>query len=1193
MKPLSQFLSIVAILALVILNRNHPPTVAGQSTDETALRAVAQKYVEVWMREDIVAMMSLWSMRSKDVRQGLERMLEGFAAADRIFSNVNVSAISVEGNRAVLLLSADLSVRSPTGETSNERFARNLALVREAGTWKIWQEVPASQHVGDFLKKGAEWKITPTLPLEDQFATALLEVGPEDQHALLSENGEMLTPALRGILLKRAASFQAMRLTPKAIEAYRLAQRVAEAIGDKPGIGLARLGLAGITRDLGSLSQALEEYEQTVRLFEEIGDGDQVGAIWSEIGKTQLQRSDHLKALESYSKAAAAFEKLNQRARVADIMNEIGMVHYGRKEYTEAIAVYEKSLRLNEVLGRTAEAAMTFKNIGNARYYQEDHEGAIAFYLKALAGFEAVNNWAAISETMRYVGGANFTLGSYDSALEYYQKALIIDEGLKDRRGTAASLFGIGSAMYALGDYAAALDQFYKNLELLKSLFDTAALPDTLRRIGLAHLRLRSYGQVLTAYEQCLSLYEEGKDRLNAALLRVEIGNVHFLQRDHDAALDGYLTALSYFESLHNIAGVAACYGGIANVHSAQRRYDSALEFYEKSLPLFESLGDKEQIASTLGSIAGVHYARTDYTKSLEFADRASSIATQAGSRQVLWQTRFTAGSALRALNQPDEARRAFSESIDTIEAIRALLTDDEAQPFFGDKNHPYLALMELLLDQDDIPGAFTLAERVKSHSLWDMLRCVRLRITRGMSARERDQESQLSKRIVYLSRRFERDKQLSNPTVSLSRQLERSKAQQQESAARLAALEARVSKARQEYASFARRLYAAHPQLKSLRGEAPPLKAEEAGRVLDPDTAFLSFVVAEGKTFLFVLTRESKSTRMPPTAIDLRAYVASVSQHELAGRVTGFRDLIEQRSTELPKPARELYDLLMAAASRQLNGKAHLMIAPHAVLWDLPFQALQPSDGHYLIEDYTVGYTPSLTALREMIKPTPAGAGRTRMLQLLAFGDPQLAEETVSRAGRLKEGVTFAREPAVDGELKSLTQVYGVQEARFYTGAEATEERLKTQVGRNRILQLSTRAVLSDTNPLHSPVLMARSASNRAEDGLLQPWEIFGLNLRSNVVVMSACEPPISGSIGGESFTGWTWAWFATGSTTTFFNQGKAETDEASFLPELHRNLRRAPPAEALRQSAMKMLKGRFADPVYWSRYILLGKGK
>ena len=59
-------------------------------------------------------------------------------------------------------------------------------------------------------------------------------------------------------------------------------------------------------------------------------------------------------------------------------------------------------------------------------------------------------------------------------------------------------------------------------------------------------------------------------------------------------------------------------------------------------------------------------------------------------------------------------------------------------------------------------------------------------------------------------------------------------------------------------------------------------------------------------------------------------------------------------------------------------------------MLWDLPFQALQSNEEHFLIENHTVFYAPSLTALREMLnernKRSGSAAGR---LDLLALGNP------------------------------------------------------------------------------------------------------------------------------------------------------------------------------------------------------------
>jgi len=266
--------------------------------------------------------------------------------------------------------------------------------------------------------------------------------------------------------------------------------------------------------------------------------------------------------------------------------------------------------------------------------------------------------------------------------------------------------------------------------------------------------------------------------------------------------------------------------------------------------------------------------------------------------------------------------------------------------------------------------------------------------------------------------------------------------------------------------------------------------------------------------------------------------------------------------------------------------------MAPDSVLWDLPFQALEPAENSYLVENAAVDYAPSLTSFRDMSKvlaAIPSGRGS----RLLAFGTPQLTQETRGRAGLLSRELKFdLPAPAEDG-LRPLSALYGAQKSFVYAGADATEEKMKGESGRFGTLQISARAVLSDATPMRSSLLMAQPQSSHREDGLLQPWEILGLNLKAGVVIMSECEPANNVASGGDAVTAFAWAWFASGSGTVLLNQWKSQVEDDGFLLDLHRNLRQHSPARALRESALKVLREENRHPFYWSRFIVVGKGK
>jgi CHAT domain-containing protein len=181
----------------------------------------------------------------------------------------------------------------------------------------------------------------------------------------------------------------------------------------------------------------------------------------------------------------------------------------------------------------------------------------------------------------------------------------------------------------------------------------------------------------------------------------------------------------------------------------------------------------------------------------------------------------------------------------------------------------------------------------------------------------------------------------------------------------------------------------------------------------------------------------------------------------------------------------------------------------------------------------------------------------------------------------------------ARENELRSVSALYGDRQARVFAGADATEERMKAESGRFGIMQISARAVLSDATPMRSSLLLAQSPSSQKEDGLLQPWEILGLKVKAGVVIMPECEPASNALVSGDAITGFAWAWLVSGCPAVVLNQWRTDVDDAGCLLEVHRNLRQRAPARALRECALKILKGENRHPFYWSRYMVVGKGQ
>ncbi|HEX7437459.1 MAG TPA: CHAT domain-containing protein, partial [Caldimonas sp.] len=156
------------------------------------------------------------------------------------------------------------------------------------------------------------------------------------------------------------------------------------------------------------------------------------------------------------------------------------------------------------------------------------------------------------------------------------------------------------------------------------------------------------------------------------------------------------------------------------------------------------------------------------------------------------------------------------------------------------------------------------------------------------------------------------------------------------------------------------------------------------------------------------------------------------------------------------PWTPRALYELILSPLHAALQGKTELIIVPDGVLWDLPFQALQSSARRYLVEDMAVSYAPSITVLREMMRRRSATPARRT---LLAFGNP------ANERGAL---------PETEDEVRRIAQVYGPS-SRTYIGADAREDRWKTEAPNYRVVHLAAHGVVDNASPLYSHLVLAR----------------------------------------------------------------------------------------------------------------------
>jgi CHAT domain-containing protein/tetratricopeptide (TPR) repeat protein len=1135
---------------------------SSQSPDESAVRAVVEKYFTLFGNKDLYGLLGLWSEKSPDYASLKQNLQRQFTTGDHRLSLPTMSRVKLAGEQASLRATVNLTATSlQSKETREQQLVRNFALVREDGKWKVWRSALA----------------------EDDLAEALVKAKTEVERAgLLAEEKELVTVELVRALSSQGDSSYNQGGYQQALSIYRLERSLAEKIGDRPGMARALNNIGKVHNRQENYAQALKSYQQSLALCEALRDNAGIARALSNIGLVHESQGNYTQALESLQQSLALRETLGDKSAIAGTLGNIAGIHLYQGNYAQALESLQKILGMFEALGDKARIASTLGNIGLVYSQQGNYAQALEHFQKSVALCEAVGDKLGVTNALNNIGLVHHQQGNYAQAMEYFQKSLALDEALGDKRGIALRLGSIGSIHRIQGNYARALESYQKSLAMSEALGDKRGIATKLNNIGNVHNLQGNYAQALESLQKSLALREGAGDKAGIASTLTNLGLVHHQQGNYAQALEHFQKSLAMSEAIGNKDAIANALYSIGRVHHSQGNLEQAMEYYQRSLAIREALGNKGGIAQTLKNIADVYVTQGQYSQALDTASRAAALASEIGDIEALSNARLAAGTAYRALKQPAQARTAFEEAITIIETLRANVAGggEERQRFFESKVSAYHAMVDLLAGEGRPAEALTFAERAKARVLVDVLQTGRVNVTKAMTSQEQEQERTLNSRLV-----------------SLNTQISRETTRPQPDQARLTGLKAQLQKARLDSEGFQANLYIAHPELRAQRGETHPLKLEEITALLpDAKGALLEYVVTDDQTYLFAIARPAGNGEA-----EIQVYTLPIKRAELSRQTESFRQQLAGRDLGFRASAVKLYALLLKPAQAQLKGKSNLIIVPDDKLWELPFQALLTNAHRFLIEDTAVSYAPSLTVLREMTKRRQKRKADVGSATLLALGNPLLGKETIERATLALRDESLAPLPEAEQEVKALGQLYSAAHSAVYIGAEAREDRAKTEAGRATILHFATHGTLNNASPMYSHLVLAPGDKN--EDGLLEAWELMQLDLKADLAVLSACETARGRYGAGEGMIGLTWAMFVAGVPSTVVSQWKVESaGTRDLMVNFHRALISQPVAgkakptktEALRQAALRLMKHpETSHPFYWAGFVLVGDGR
>jgi CHAT domain-containing protein/tetratricopeptide (TPR) repeat protein len=1024
------------------------------------------------------------------------------------------------------------------------------------------------------------------------------ETDPEERAVLGALGAGELPRAQAGLPAAVAAAERRHAAEPLAL-ADRL-ERLAEAFS------------AEIVRSPGALATA-ETLRRRVLALRQSRLGPNhalVGESLSNLSTTFFDQGRWDPALEYERQALAAFESSlgPDSVRAARSRRELANVLFQEGRYSEAATLLDRVLEALErirppealELARSLNVAIEVRRVAGRC---EEAEAAGRRGLELLRRAEPTDP-VLLGDLLNNLAGLYKDEGRYDEAESTFQEVMDLRE-----RDSETDSYDLALARMNQAD----IFQLQGRLEEAAPLFDQA-LSGARRALGESDPQLATFLNRSAFCRVRLGLHAEAEPLYRSAL--------DLLER----TTPGHPEVA---QTLHDLAGLRRALG----------RHGDARHLYERALALREAaFGPRHpEVAVTLTELARtLHEEGPGHDgDALALAERAVLILSATSAYpEARTDALALQAEILRRRGDEDGALSSMAAALQVVEDQRPRTGGSEATraEFLARYAGYFRRMASWLLEADRLSEAIDYAERGRARVLLDQLALAHVDLARDippgarepLEAREgkaRARLAEIQARLVFTDSRADLG---AEERASLSSRL----SGELDAAAREV----------QEAGSELRRASPLWRGLVTAGGRPAPMDAIRS-KLLGPGQVLLLYVVGSERSEVVAvpggtarpLHRTLRVEDEPAAALGLAP--GGVGGEALArvlgdGRTTGLvaalggaRGLARVRDARVPEDAERrlhaLFQLIMPSEVwSRVREASEVLVVPDGALHLFPFEALVVGFGpeaaprYWLDEGPVIRYAPSATTAfnLETRDPGPARAAGSA----LVVADPVF--DRAREGGAPSEGQgsrpewagSLARLPGTAREAAAIRAAYGVQgaEVRVLTGDDAGEGAVRRALASRprEVLHFATHGIVDESrNALLAALALTppRGGPLQADDdGFLQLYEIYDLDARSELTVLSACDSHAGRSVEGEGVFALSRAFLAAGARRVVASLWPV--DDAStaalmgaFYERLAAGRRSGRPdyALALRDARREVRERReWAAPYYWAPFVVTG---
>jgi CHAT domain-containing protein/tetratricopeptide (TPR) repeat protein len=888
---------------------------------------------------------------------------------------------------------------------------------------------------------------------------------------------------------------------------------------------------------------------------------------------------------ENYARAGRMLEKIGRKGMDEKwLFRFLGDCYNGEHRPADASSIYRQGLARARREASDRYQAVFLLSLGileNAEGWQ-DHALALFDSAEIIAG--TARDFKILQIIYSNRASVYSIQGRYRECIRLNEAAISIAGRLHDDLNLAEWSFNNAQAFYSTGNFYESLRAFNRSEDLYRRFgmrqklveldFRRACLYMILDQIDLSRTLLER--ALLSAGQQGFSMLQNEISTQLAVLLTG--------QNEYSAARGIFRKNIQYFDSSKKYLWGSYALSALAGLARKEGNAAEAAGLLDKAFEYANRAGSKTQAFWYALTAADLKLERNRPDEAIEMYLRVIPVAVAVDDSSLLSNAFAGLGKAFRRKGDIPEAIRYNRLAMDIVEQIRRSLEMESLQ--MG-----YFSTM-FGVTREMAACYFHEYRRTRNPALLDtLLHCMEMSRARSLqeyptadrSSSTDTSAARLIENLRVIQRRLRFHAGPAAERDSLLRQLQ---------VVRYSIMNRRMQ------------IDENRPLLRP-RDSAMPSLVEAMRRLKKINAGLLYFMIEDNGSFALVLTGAGAK------AVPLEARTS-----ELQSAVDSLIAPLHRPENAPPVPpifradlAHRLYLRLFQPLESAAALPENVIIIPDAAVTNLPFELLltRAADKKLYTPGDPADYASSFLLLRHCLSYAPSVGSIMRKSgisgnkpEIAVFSNPFDDRVVVPEDGAVRSsaGWSFRPLPYSDVEAREIGRYCG--RTRIFRRSQATKEAFFSASAGKRILHFATHAFVDPLFDDYSGLVLA-AGPDSSDDGLLMGYELRALQLRSDLITLSACETGCGRLLGGEGVLGLPRLLLKSGACSVLMTLWKVDDRFASMLmPRFYNNFvnRSMSKAEALCEAKRAVLsrsteegaEASYAHPFYWASFVLYG---